>query len=242
MDKASNKAKSLELRKNEMVCPNCKKILKLSDHLMNEKYIRCSSCDNVVSNAIFQKNNNKYAKEYVFNFKLLIFLLTIVSIGFVYHDYHSEESYFFEREEEPYIDENGVDYSKPVTTIQLKGRDGEVISESTINTYSNEDKIPEEDFEFSEEWRKKAYQAAKDCLEYIFKQEKSDCYPSSFGYYNPSRVKYIGDKGYRVSLYYGMICKDDKDYVHRKHMSIEVFYDESSSDFKYIVLKDRYDE
>lgn len=249
MDESKNKAKKLELGVNELVCPKCKTILIISNELKSEQYIQCDNCKYVLDNPQFRSNNEiKKESKKKGNFWTTVIILCI--LGIIYYSYSSgnlrnkyRANYNSDKEINSTNDKVGFDDSEPYqSTISLVGKDGEVISESTVIVNGEEDNkeiIPNNDYEYSEKWRIKAYEATKDYLKYVLKKEHPDCHITGYGYYNHSRVKYIGDKGYRVSLYYEFKCGNDN-YENRKNIWYEVYYDEKDKDFGFIFIKDKY--
>lgn len=53
MDKEKNKAKSLKLGKNDIICPSCHSILTISEDIKNDELIQCSKCEAAINNPFF---------------------------------------------------------------------------------------------------------------------------------------------------------------------------------------------
>ena len=53
MEKPKNKAKSLKLGKNDIICPSCNSVLNISEELKNDELIQCTKCDAAINNPLF---------------------------------------------------------------------------------------------------------------------------------------------------------------------------------------------
>lgn len=53
MDKEENKAKSLKLGKNDIICPSCHAVLTISDDIKKDELIQCSKCEAAFNNPFF---------------------------------------------------------------------------------------------------------------------------------------------------------------------------------------------
>jgi DNA-directed RNA polymerase subunit RPC12/RpoP len=53
MKKSENKAKSLKLGGNDIICPSCNQILNVSNEIKNEELIQCNKCEAAIKNPLF---------------------------------------------------------------------------------------------------------------------------------------------------------------------------------------------
>lgn len=88
------------------------------------------------------------------------------------------------------------------------------------NNYNNISQTHNDDFEYSEYWRKEAFKVAKQHLNY--KISKKNCIVISQGFFQPNLVKYIGNRGYSVKIKYSYDCHQN--YVNEVYFLVEVYY------------------
>lgn len=53
MEKGKNKAKSIKLKENDIICPSCNSILTISDEIKSDEFIQCSKCEAIINNPFF---------------------------------------------------------------------------------------------------------------------------------------------------------------------------------------------
>jgi DNA-directed RNA polymerase subunit RPC12/RpoP len=53
MDKEKNKAKSLKLGKDDIICPSCNSVITIADELKDDELIQCPKCDAAINNPFF---------------------------------------------------------------------------------------------------------------------------------------------------------------------------------------------
>lgn len=93
------------------------------------------------------------------------------------------------------------------------------------------------DIEYSEEWKVRAYKATKKHLKKVIPSSLPNCYINSFGYYNSSYVKYIGNNTFRVKVDLTFKCGKDN-YENRKYFCYETGYSEHTNQFEFYFMKE----
>jgi len=94
--------------------------------------------------------------------------------------------------------------------------------ESSINNSSKSNTKSNDDFEYSDHWRKEAFKASKEFMISKIPQQMPECKVTSQGLYQPKLVKYIGNKGYRIKLYCEFDC--DNNYNNPSYFWIDAYY------------------
>jgi len=139
--------------------------------------------------------------------------------------------------------EIGSDEWRRKAEIYLEIEEGETyydFDNKKLNT-KNPNKIvySTKDIEYSDEWKVRAYKATKEHLKKVIPNSLPNCYINSFGYYNSSYVKYIGNNTFRIKVYLTIKCGND-DYENRKYFWFEIGYSDSTNEFELYFLKERF--
>ena len=85
---------------------------------------------------------------------------------------------------------------------------------------NNYESNSDNDFEYSEFWRKEAFKASKQFL--INLVSKQNCNITGLSYFQPNSIQYIGNKGYRVRIRCSFDCPQNSE--HRKYFWVEAYY------------------
>ena len=139
--------------------------------------------------------------------------------------------------------EIGSDEWRRKAEIYLELEEGETyydFDNKKLNT-KNPNKIvySTKDIEYSDEWKVRAYKATKEHLKKVIPNSLPNCYINSFGYYNSSYVKYIGNNTFNVKVYLTIKCGND-DYENRKYFWFETGYSEYTNQFEFYFIKERF--
>jgi hypothetical protein len=95
----------------------------------------------------------------------------------------------------------------------------------------------DDDFEYSEFWRKEAFKASKQFL--INLVSKQNCNVTGFNYFQPNLVRYIGNQGYQVKILCSFDC--NQNYINRKYFWVEAYY-YGNKKWNITLIKQRYDD
>lgn len=100
----------------------------------------------------------------------------------------------------------------------------DVTNWKTKNTKSQTTQIqhPNNDFEYSDYWRKEAYKATKKFMVQRLKKDQPDCTIIGQGVYNPYLVQYLGWQGYLVKILCTYDCNND--YTNEAYFWVEAHY------------------
>lgn len=93
------------------------------------------------------------------------------------------------------------------------------------------------DFEYSEYWRKEAFKASKQFLRNILSEQ--NCNTTAFSYYQPNLIRYIGHQGYRVKIRCSFDCYKNPE--HRKYFWVESYY-YGNNKWEVILIGQKYDD
>jgi hypothetical protein len=93
------------------------------------------------------------------------------------------------------------------------------------------------DFEYSEFWRKEAFKASKQFLINLVSKQK--CNATGFSYFQPNLIRYIGNHGYRVKIRCSFDCYQNSG--HRKYFWVEAYY-HGNNQWNVILIDQKYDD
>lgn len=127
--------------------------------------------------------------------------------------------------------------------ILLSHKEGDVVKglDEIVLNPKNTNKViySTEGIEYTEEWRVRAYKVTKEHLKVVIPKSLSNCYVNSFGYYEPSYVKYIGNNTFRVKVYLTFKCGKD-DYENRRYFWFETSYSENTNLFNFNFIQQKF--
>lgn len=108
-----------------------------------------------------------------------------------------------------------------------------VLSTKNDNYETNNDN----DFEYSEFWRKEAFKASKQFL--INLVSKQNCNVTGFSYFQPNLIRYIGNQGYQVKIRCSFDCYQNSG--HRKYFWVETYY-HGNNKWDVVLIRQKYDD
>lgn len=101
----------------------------------------------------------------------------------------------------------------------------------------NDDSKSNNDFEYSDFWRKEAFKASKQFLSNLV--SKQNCTITGFSYFQPNLIRYIGNQGYRVKTLCSFDCYRNSG--HRKYFWVEAYY-YGNNQWNVILIDQKYDD
>lgn len=132
--------------------------------------------------------------------------------------------------------------------IYLNAKEGEIITveptKKKSHNNSKEHKLqtkkysePNEDFEYSEYWRKEAFKATKKYL--IEEISSSNCKVIGQGLFQPNLIQYIGRRGYLIKILCTYDC--NKNYINEAYFWVETYYS-GNNNWRFQIIKQKYND
>jgi hypothetical protein len=131
------------------------------------------------------------------------------------------------------------------STVTIHYEDG---GSKTVNVNKSQSEKPNtfqnsystKDIQYSEEWRIRAFKVTKEFLIEQFPIDNKGCNITGFGYYKPHYVKYIGNNQFQLRMIINFKCNNNKDYTHRKRLTMVTSYHQKQNVFGFAMLGDKY--